>query len=207
MVWWQWSPGLDGIARAGLDPSSARAFHQPLIDAVHSTGEPIGRIEVVPTQRHWEMVYVATELALARGWERQLDIGRNALFYGTELGADAYHRWLRDHAVRYVALADVPVDPPAVEEARLVAGGLPFLEPVWRDEHWQLWQVVDAAPMVDGPARLVHMARRPWCCTSRQRNRRSCACGTRVTGHSRRRAVSSRARTAGPSCTPTQIVP
>jgi hypothetical protein len=157
MVWWQWSPGLDGIARAGLDPSSARAFHQPLIDAVQSTGGPIGRIEVVPTQRHWETVYVATELPLARGWERQLDIGRNALFYGTELGADAYHRWLRDHAVRYVALADVPVDPFAIEEARLVAGGLPFLEPVWRDEHWQLWQVVDASPMVDGPARLVHM--------------------------------------------------
>ena len=58
-------------------------------------------------------VYVATELPLARGWERQLDIGRNAIFYDAELDPDAYHRWLRDHAVRFVALADVPIDPSA----------------------------------------------------------------------------------------------
>ena len=157
IVWWQWSPGLDGIARAGLDPSSAVAYHQPLIDAVQSAGGPVGRIEVVPTQRHWETVYVATELPLARGWERQLDMGRNAIFYGTELDANAYHRWLRDNAVRYVALADAPVDPSAQPEATLVRRGLPFLEPVWHDEHWQLWRVVDAEPLVDGPARLVRL--------------------------------------------------
>ena len=102
IVWWQWSPGLDGIARAGLDPSSAAAYHQPLIDGGASPwAVRVGRIEVVPTQRHWETVYVASELPLARGWERQLDIGRNAIFYATDLDADTYHRWLRDNAVRY----------------------------------------------------------------------------------------------------------
>ena len=157
MVWWQWSPGFDGVARAGLDPSSAAAYHEPLVDAVRAAGGPDGRIEVVPTRRHWETVYVASELLLARGWERQLDIGRNAIFYEPELDPAAYHGWLRDHAVQFVALADVPVDPSAHPEAALVRDGLPFLEPVWRDAHWQLWRVVDAEPLVDGPARLVEV--------------------------------------------------
>ena len=157
MIWWQWSPGFDGIARAGDDPSAAIAYHQPLVAAVRADGGPPGRIEVVPTQRHWETVHVAAELPLARGWERQLDIGRNAIFYDPTLDAGSYHRWLVDHAVRYVALADAPVDPFAAPEAELVRSGLPFLEPVWQDEHWQLWRVLDPEPLVDGPAHLVEL--------------------------------------------------
>ena len=133
------------------------SYHQPLIDAVRSAGPPNGRVEIVPTQRHWETVHVAAELPLARGWERQLDMGRNAIFYDTELDPDAYHRWLRDHAVRFVALADVPIDPSGTQEADLVRRGLPFLEPVWHDDHWRLWRVADAEPLVDGPARLVRL--------------------------------------------------
>jgi hypothetical protein len=157
MLWWQWSPALDGIARAGLDPSSDAAYHDPLIAAVRRFGGGDERIEVVPTQRHWETVYVASELPLARGWERQLDIGRNAIFYGDRLDADTYHRWLRDNAVAFVALADAPVDPSARAEAELLGRRLPFLESVWHDDHWQLWRVTDARPIVAGPARLVRL--------------------------------------------------
>ena len=110
---------------------------------------------MVPTQRHWEAVHVASRLPLARGWERQLDMGRNAIFYAAELDPEAYHEWLREHAVRFVALADAPIDPSGVHEARLVGSGLPYLELVWRDRHWRLYRVVDAEPLVDGPARLV----------------------------------------------------
>ena len=39
----------------------------------------------------------------------------------------------------------------------MVRGGVPFLEPVWHDDHWQLWRVVDAEPLVDGPGRLVRL--------------------------------------------------
>ena len=28
---------------------------------------------------------------------------------------------------------------------------------MWHDEHWQLWRVVDAEPLVEGPARLVEL--------------------------------------------------
>jgi len=157
MLWWQWSPALDGIVRAGRDPSAAATYHEPLVAAVRVNGPLVGRVEIVPTQRHWETVYVAAELPLARGWERQLDIGRNPLFYEGELDADAYHAWLRENAVQFVALADGPLDPSGRREADLVRRGLPFLDPVWRDEHWQLWRVGDAQPLVEGPARLVEM--------------------------------------------------
>jgi hypothetical protein len=157
MVWWQWSPALDGIARAGHDPSSVAGYHEPLVVAVRSMGGANARIEVVPTQRHWETVYVASDLPLARGWERQLDIGRNAIFYADSLDVDAYERWLRDNAVAFVALADAPIDPSARAEADLVRRRLPFLEPAWHDAHWQLWRVVDAEPFVEGAARLVEL--------------------------------------------------
>ena len=157
IVWWQWSPAVDGITRAGLDASSLASYHRPLTVAVRSFGDVTGRIEVVPTQRHWETVYVATELPLARGWERQLDMGRNGALYDDILDADTYHRWLLDNAVQFVALADVAIDPSARLEAELVRQGLPFLEPVWGDEHWRLWRVVDPEPIVDGPARLVRL--------------------------------------------------
>jgi hypothetical protein len=157
MVWWQWSPALDGIARAGRDPSTVPAYHEPLVAAVRSAGGANERIEVVPTQRHWETVYVAGELPLARGWERQLDIGRNAVLYTAGLDGAAYERWLRDNGVAFVALADAPLDPAAQAEADLLRDRLPFLEPVWHDEHWQLWRVAGAEPLVEGPARLVEL--------------------------------------------------
>ena len=122
---------------------------------MRAQGGELVRIEVVPTQRHWETVHVASRLPLARGWERQLDMGRNAIFDAAELDPEAYHEWLREHAVRFVALADAPIDPSGVDEACLVGSGLPYLELVWRDRHWRLFRVLDAEPLVDGPARLV----------------------------------------------------
>ena len=154
-TWWQWSPAIDGIARAGRDLSSVVGYHEPLIDAIRSAGPMNGRLEVVPTQRHWETVHVAAEIPLARGWERQLDMARNPIFYRSELDIDGYHEWLREHAVQYVALADVPLDPSGEREAAIVRRPVSFLELVWHDDHWQLWRVVDAEPLVAAPARLV----------------------------------------------------
>lgn len=156
-LWWQWSPALDGIVRAGSDPSSSASFYEPLVDAIRAQPDPAGRVEVVPTQRHWETFYVARELPLARGWERQLDMSRNPAFYDGSLDAATFHHWLRDHAVRYVALADAGLDPGGVGEAELVRGGLAYLTPVWHDDQWQLFRVVDPLAIVDGPARLVDL--------------------------------------------------
>jgi hypothetical protein len=46
--------------------------------------------------------------------------------------------------VGYVALPDVPLDPAARAEGRLIRDGLPFLREVWKDAHWRLFDVVDA---------------------------------------------------------------
>ena len=74
--------------------------------------------------RTWRSV-----VPLARGWERQLDEKANPLFYdGRPLTADRYHRWLRNNAVRWVALPKAPLDYSAQAEARLLERGVPYLK-------------------------------------------------------------------------------
>jgi hypothetical protein len=121
-------------------------------------GEPVGRVEVVPTRFHWEAAYVAPAAALARGWERQLDTADNPLFYATsQLNPTSYYMWLVDSGVRYVALPDAPLDYAAVAEARLVNAGVPGLRPAWQDDHWRVFEVVGSRGIVEGPAHLVSL--------------------------------------------------
>src|SRR5207237_6475015 len=91
---------------------------------------------------------------LARGWERQVDIGVNRLFYEDDLSAADYRAWLVDNAVDYVALPDTELDDAAVAEGALLSAGVPGLTPMWRDDHWRLWRVDGSKPIVEGPARL-----------------------------------------------------
>ena len=154
LLWWQWSPAIDGVFRGGSDPSAASEYHRPLLDFVASAGRE-GRIEVVPTRRHWETYHVAAELPLARGWERQTDRRLNPLFYGDGLSGAAYREWLTDNAVRWVALADVDLDDAGRGEAALLSTPPPYLRPVWSDEHWQVWEFTGASDLVSGPGQLV----------------------------------------------------
>ena len=52
-------------------------------------------------------------------------------------------------------MPDAPLDDSAVEEAALIERGLGYLRPVWSDDHWRVYEVVDAAWLVDGPAEVV----------------------------------------------------
>ncbi len=79
---------------------------------------PPFRIEIPFTSFHWESYEVAPRFPLARGWERQLDIKYNHLFYGGTLDAATYDAWLHSLAVRFVAVADASLDYSAREEAR-----------------------------------------------------------------------------------------
>jgi hypothetical protein len=114
------------------------------------------RVEIPFTKHHWEANFVAPHAALARGWERQLDIGLNPLFYDDDapLTTDAYTHWLHDSAVGYVALPDVELDDSAIAEAQLIRRGLPDLRPIWHDVHWTVFAVIDATPLVTGPGTL-----------------------------------------------------
>jgi len=147
---WQWNPAIDGIAFAGRDASSHAAYHAPLVHFFETQTGPPPRVEIPFTREHWETAYVASKVPLARGWERQLDRVTNSLFYDGPLTARAYRRWLRAHAIEYVALPDAPLDPSALAEARVIAKRPPYLEPAWHNRHWHVWRVIGAEPMVRG---------------------------------------------------------
>jgi hypothetical protein len=163
LLWWQLGPAILDVRTAAGDPSVHAAYYAPLVTELERRGAGAGgRVEIPFTNVHWEARHVAPRLPLARGWERQLDLKVNPLFYGERTGAPPltparYRAWLDDNAVRWVALPNVALDYSAAEEARLIADGLPYLQPVWRDAHWRLYEVRDPAPLADPPARVTQL--------------------------------------------------
>ena len=111
---------------------------------------------MVPTASHREATALAPYVNLARGWNRQADAARNRLFYRDQpLTAEAYQRWLSRWAVRFVVLSTATPDAAAVEEAALVAAGLPYLDEVWSDDDWTVYEVQKPRALVSWPARVL----------------------------------------------------
>jgi hypothetical protein len=157
VFWWQPFVVTGDLGRAG-SPESRPGFHQPLVRELARRAP--GRVEVVPLRDHWESVYVADQVPLARGWERQVDTDRNALFYRDALSPQDYVAWLRANAVSYVAIApDSVPDRYARGESALVLNGVPELRQVWQDDTWRLYEVAGAQPLVSAPAQLVRSDR------------------------------------------------
>ncbi len=113
------------------------------------------RVEAVPEYGHWESQALAGSFWLARGWERQADMARNPLFYRGTLTPSRYYAWLRDNAVRYVAIPSGPLDWSAEAEASIVRAGQPWLVPVWHDALWKLYLVAGTLPLASPPARVL----------------------------------------------------
>jgi hypothetical protein len=154
LAYWQLYPAVRDVVRVSGDPSTAAAYHVPLLRFLE--GRPgTFRVEIPFTESHWEAAYVAPHIPLARGWERQLDRRYDALFYDGTLDAARYRAWLDELAVAYVALPDVALDASARAEGRLVARGLPYLRPVWHDAHWRVFAVRRPTPLVAGVARTI----------------------------------------------------
>jgi hypothetical protein len=150
----QWQAAV-GVVIASDDPATANSYYTPLLDFLSAQKGPPFRIEIPFTSSHWESYAVATRFALARGWERQLDIKYNHLFYGGKLDAATYDAWLHSLAVRYVAVANTSLDYSARVEARLIDRGLPYLKLVMRSENWRVYAVADPTPIVSGAATLT----------------------------------------------------
>ena len=141
-------------------PSDSVAYYRPLVrflDRQPGAGERSWRVEVPFTQGHWEADRLAPRFPLARGWERQLDIADNQLFYSGRLNAASYEAWLRQLAVRYVAVADAPPDYSARAELKLIDQGLPYLKIVARLPHWRVYEFSEATAIVSGAASLKAM--------------------------------------------------
>ena len=158
LLYMAWSPAFrDGIA-ADLDHTTSTAYYAPLLGFLQREATGPGaapfRTEIPFTQFHWESYVVASRFSLARGWERQLDIHDNHIFYGGSLTPATYDRWLHDNAVRFVAISDADPDYSARAEVKLINRGLPYLHLVFRSQHWRVYQVHAATPIVQGPATL-----------------------------------------------------
>ena len=148
-VWQVAQPAAD-LAQGNAPPYAPQTA--ALVRELGALHADTARVEAVPQYGHWESQELATAVPLARGWERQVDLERDPLFYGGALTPAAYHRWLRYNAVRYVAISATRPDPPAAAEAALIRQGQPWLVPVWHDAFWQLYQVMGTSPLASPPA-------------------------------------------------------
>ncbi|WP_327668059.1 MULTISPECIES: hypothetical protein [unclassified Streptomyces] len=113
-----------------------------------------GRLEVVPAGSHRESSALPEYANLARGWNRQADLGRNPVFYDGTLTARTYRAWLNRWAVHYVVLPSGPLDSAGRQEASLIRHGLPDLKRVWSDANWKLYAVQTPTPLAAPNATL-----------------------------------------------------
>ncbi|HEX2703890.1 MAG TPA: hypothetical protein VHM72_10730 [Solirubrobacteraceae bacterium] len=151
----QWMPAR-GPLLGWRNPATTAAYFRPLLDYLVPREHPLARVEVVPLSTHWESDFVALRLPLARGWERQLDTADNPIFYQPgRLTAKSYRAWLEHNGVRYVALADAPLDYAGIAEARLVRHGVAGLRLVWASAHWHVYELAGGGGIVSGPGVLV----------------------------------------------------
>jgi hypothetical protein len=154
LLYVQWHAPVRDVSNAAWDQSRAAAYYRPLLSFLSAQPGPPFRVEIPFTAFHWEAYEVAPRFPLARGWERQLDIQHNGLFYGSPLTPASYEAWLHQLAVRFVALPDTRLDYAGVKEAALIARGLPYLRLVSRSRHWRVYRVLGATPVAQG-ARLL----------------------------------------------------
>ncbi|HUB35958.1 MAG TPA: hypothetical protein VL972_03980 [Solirubrobacteraceae bacterium] len=174
LLYWQVNTPVSDLVTGITDPATSASYYAPLLGELRTLGVGYGgpptrpaRIEAVPDTEHWEARWLAPHVALARGWERQLDQSRNNLFYdGRPLTAGRYRGWLSEQAISYVALPDGPLDYSASEEARLLLGGAragqaahppSYLHEVWRSAHWRLFAVAGAQPLARAPATMTQL--------------------------------------------------
>ncbi|MER6498735.1 hypothetical protein ABT218_04865 [Streptomyces sp. NPDC001455] len=126
-----------------------------VVAALDRLGADRTRVEAVPAVDHRETTVLGPHVNLARGWNRQLDVERGALFYDGSFSAGSYRSWLDHWAVGYVVLPEGTPDWAAKEEAALVRGEPDWLRLVWRDPHWRVYRVERATPMVSGAGASV----------------------------------------------------
>jgi hypothetical protein len=144
LLYWQLATPIRDVTQIWDDPSVHAAYYAPLRAELRRLGTRSTIVEVPLTKAHWEATHLAGHdgVALARGWERQLDTRYAALFYRPRLSPGEYERWLAENRVAYVALPDVPLDRAGRAEGALVASGLPYLREIWGSSHWRLYAFI-----------------------------------------------------------------
>ncbi|WP_328440139.1 MFS transporter [Streptomyces sp. NBC_00444] len=146
---WIGFKSVDDVVNTTPTASWAREL-APLVNELQEVGAEKGRVEVVPASSHREASALAPYVNLARGWNRQADMGRNPLFYDDTLNSANYYEWLRRWAVHFVVLPKGKADGDGGEREReLVQRGMPYLKQIWGDANWQLFRVNDPTPLAE----------------------------------------------------------
>ncbi|WP_399029666.1 hypothetical protein [Streptomyces sp. 15-116A] len=154
---WVGQKTVDDLKVSTTVPAWAAHTHG-VVRALDGLGSDRSRVEVVPARNHREATALAPHVHLARGWNRQLDMERARLFYDGSFSAATYRAWLDHWAVGFVVLPNGKPDGFAEEEARLIRDPRTrpdWLLPVWHDDHWQVFRVRDAVPLVSAPGTVV----------------------------------------------------
>jgi hypothetical protein len=143
---WQIGPAVWAVAthdRTG-DPS----YFAPLNNWLDQRDPQRSRmVEVVFTRNHFEAAYVANRRPIARGWERQLDLKYNQLFYDGQLTADRYRRWLHENDVHWVAVPkNTTIDYSGRDEAELIGRGPGYLAKAAELKDWRVYEVLGRRP-------------------------------------------------------------
>jgi len=151
---WLVLPGVAAAEHLG-DPAADAEYYTAVTDYITQAGGAPGRVEVPFTAGHWEVDYIASEVPIARGWERQVDMDRNEVLYDDDLSSAEYKRWIDEHAVRWIALPDIEIDDGGLAERALLEGGLSWVRAPHVIDNWHIWEVVDPSPIVEEPGRLI----------------------------------------------------
>jgi hypothetical protein len=154
LAYFQWQAPIRDVRTSAGDPSVKASYYEPLLSFLKAQPGPPFRVEIPFTRFHWEAYEVAPRFPLARGWERQLDIKYNGLFYDGRLTPATYDAWLHQLAVRFVAVSDADLDYSAHKETALIDRGLPYLRLVFKSAHWHVYAVQDPTPIAQGAASL-----------------------------------------------------
>jgi len=155
------SPVTLGTLQGAGKPQTRMAYYEPMIAAVRDQGALTGRVQIPELNGHWEAVFAARELPLARGWLRQADTKLNSdPFYGHPINDETYRRWLDLNGVQFVAVAKARLTHTGNRERDYIDAERPaFLDPVWENGDWTLYAVDDFTAVADPPAQVI--AQRP----------------------------------------------
>jgi hypothetical protein len=136
--------------------SGYSGYYSPVLAEIAARGRLTGRVEVPEIEGHWDSVYLARGVPLARGWLRQTDVRLNDdVFYKQDPTLASYRQFLTTNAVQYVAVPDADLTKFGKAEYHLIENKLPYLTPVWTNAHWTLYAVDGFAPLVDPPAKVL----------------------------------------------------
>lgn len=151
-----WAGSTNSVHDLGVafSPAAATAQYAPLLHAIDRLPHRAQyRVEVVSDGTHDAAYFLLGHAVIARGYETQTDLARNAILLESTLDAGTYQQWLDANAVGYVVLHKISRS--LTYEAALVANGLPYLHRLWSNANWVLFAVADPVPVVAPPARAV----------------------------------------------------